>query len=134
MILIDTSIWIEFLRARSPYYDEVSALLEENRVLALSCIFGELLQGAKNKRERTIIQDLRTYLPKIDERHLFVNAGLESGIKKWTDKGVGLIDSAIITCARQTNAKIWTLDKKIQALLKHNELYSFVHHDPPAAD
>jgi hypothetical protein len=134
MILIDTSIWIEFLKAKSLYYDEVSNLLEENRVLALSCIFGELLQGAKNKRERTIIQDLWTYLPKVDEHHLFIKAGLESGIKKWTDKGVGLIDSVIITSARQTNAKIWTLDKKIQSILKPNEQYPFVPHNPPTAD
>ena len=123
MILIDTSVWIEFLKARSPYCDGASELLEESRVLALSCIFGELLQGAKNKRERAIIQDLWTYLPKTDERHLFVRAGLESGIKKWTDKGIGLIDSAIITSARQANAQIWTLDKKIQSILKPAEGY-----------
>jgi predicted nucleic acid-binding protein len=126
MILIDTSVWIEFLKARSPYYDGVSELLEENRVLTVSCIFGELLQGAKNKRERTIIEDLWTYLPKIDERHVFVRAGLESGIKKWTDKGIGLIDSAIITSARQANAKIWTLDKKIQSILKPTERYRVI--------
>jgi len=134
MILIDTSIWIEFLKAKSPYYDEVSDLLEENRVLALSCIFGELLQGAKSKRERTIIKDIWTYLPRIDERHLFIKAGLESGIKKWTDKGIGLIDSVIITSARQTNAKIWTLDKKIQTILKSNERYPFVLSNPPETD
>jgi predicted nucleic acid-binding protein len=126
MILIDTSVWIEFLKARSPYYDGVLELLEENRVLALSCIFGELLQGAKNKRERGIIQDLWTYLPKTDERHLFVRAGLESGIKKWTDKGVGLIDSAIISSARQAKAEIWTLDKKMQSILKPTELYRVI--------
>lgn len=124
MILIDTSIWIEFLKVRPPYYDQVSELLEENRALALSCIFGELLQGAKNKRERTIIKDLWTYLPKIDERHLFIEAGLESGTKKWLDKGIGLIDSVIITCARQTDAQIWTLDKEIQGILGPNERYS----------
>jgi len=134
MILIDTSIWIEFLKARPPYFDEVSELLEENLVLALSCIFGELLQGAKNKRERSIIQNLWTNLPKIEEHDLFIKAGLESGRKKWTDKGIGLIDSVIITAARQASATIWTLDKKIETTLKSDELYEPALPNPPAVN
>jgi len=39
--------------------------LSENReVLAVECIFGELLQGAKNKQEKEIILDFWKYLPK----------------------------------------------------------------------
>ena len=124
MILIDTSVWIEFLKAHQPFFDEVSELLDHNQVLALSCVFGELLQGAKNKRERSLILDLWINLPQLDERSLFIKAGLESGIRKWIDQGVGLIDSAIILGARQANAQIWTLDKKIKALLRSSQRYN----------
>jgi predicted nucleic acid-binding protein len=51
MIILDTSIWIEFLKNNSDYYSKVKDLLENRKVLAIECVFGELLQGAKSKRE-----------------------------------------------------------------------------------
>ena len=55
MIIIDTSIWIEFLRGNQPYFDQVSELIDNNDIIGLSPVFGELLQGAKNNNERSRI-------------------------------------------------------------------------------
>jgi predicted nucleic acid-binding protein len=44
MILVDTSVWIEFLKARQPWLGEMTRLLEEQEVLAAEPVFGELLQ------------------------------------------------------------------------------------------
>ena len=63
MIILDTSIWIEFFRKKSDIFPTVEKLLETEEVYALECIFGELLQGAKNDRERDLIISYWKYLP-----------------------------------------------------------------------
>lgn len=124
MIIIDTSIWVEFLRGNESYFDEMDILLSQNDVLALSPIFGELLQGAKNNAERAFIIEFWNNLPRINEEDLFIRAGAESGRNKWDSKGVGLIDSFIILAARETVSFVWSLDKNLLHLLKKEEKHS----------
>ena len=123
MVILDTSVWIEFFKTKDPFFDEVSVLLERNEIIGLSFIFGELLQGAKNNHERTILREFWDALPKMNEENVFIRAGLESGNKKWMDKGIGLIDSAILIAARTVGARIWTLDKKLSSILSDTELF-----------
>jgi hypothetical protein len=122
MIIVDTSVWVEFLKGYQPYFLRLSKLLEEGQVLAMECIFGELMQGAKNKHEREIIKEYWLNLPKYSEQGIFLKAGLESGKNKWFGKGLGLIDSAIIIMARETGSTIWTLDKKLRLILRKDEV------------
>ncbi|GHV72922.1 hypothetical protein AGMMS49940_02240 [Spirochaetia bacterium] len=71
-------------------------------------VFGELLQGVKNKREEEIILDYWKHLPKIDnDTEITISAGIYSHKNKLIDKGVGLIDSII-----------WTLDTNIPPIYK----------------
>ena len=117
MIIADTSIWIEYLKQRDPIFQRVEVLLEIAEILAVECIFGELLQGARNKREREIVEGYWENLPRADEKGLWIEAGLYSGRHKLFAKGVGLIDAAIIVAARRGKAKIWTLDIKLSGIL-----------------
>lgn len=123
MILPDTSIWVEFLRGHQPYFDQVSDLLDNGEVAALSPIFGELLQGTKTDGERSTILGFWYNPPHLPEHGLFLRAGAESGRNNWMDKGVGLIDSVIIVAARETASFVWSLDKKLLGLLKKEEKY-----------
>ena len=125
MIILDTSVWIEFLKNNPEYFSKVNYLLENRQVLAIECIFGELLQGAKNKREIEIISLYWENLPKAKTVNGWIQAGIYSSVNKLTSKGVGLIDSYIITSARKNNARIWSLDKKLNSLLKKEELFHF---------
>ncbi len=118
MIVADTSIWIEFLRAREPYFSRLKSLLERGDVLALSPVFGELLQGVKSEAERDIVMNYWNHLPKIDERDLLIKAGRHSMENGFVAKGVGLIDASLIVAAAATGAKIWTLDTKMKAVMK----------------
>jgi hypothetical protein len=54
-IIVDTSIWVEFLKGNPVYFSLLQELLENQNVLTIDCIFAELLQGAKDKIERKII-------------------------------------------------------------------------------
>ncbi|MDR3170620.1 MAG: hypothetical protein LBU17_03210 [Treponema sp.] len=55
MIILDTSVWIEFLKKHEPYFSIISSLLAQREILAVECVFGELLQGIKTDEEQNII-------------------------------------------------------------------------------
>ena len=124
MILIDTSVWIEFLKGHPSIFTTVTSLLESQSIIAAECVFGELLQGVKNSRERTVILDYWDNLPKRDEAGIWIEAGLMSAENKWVSKGVGLIDAVLLCLARKHHVKIWTLDKKLLTVMNATEKFT----------
>jgi len=123
MILVDTSIWIEFLKRNEEVFTIMQQKLERREILVAECIIGELLQGAKDEHEQKIITSYWECLPKMNESGIWIEAGAYSGRNKLISKGIGLIDVVILMIARRTNSKIWTLDKKLLGLLKKNEMF-----------
>ena len=121
MILVDTSVWVEFLKGHQPYLDQMKQLLDERQVLAVEPVFGELLQGAKDDRERRILLEFWENLPQNKMEEVWVKAGELSSRNKWIDHGIGLVDAVLIVSARESKAKVWTLDKKLKSVLHKNE-------------
>ncbi len=114
MIVIDTSVWIDFFkRSNQQLIDKLELLIENNEVIALSCVFGELLQGARNESEEKTILEFWSTLSKVDERNLFIEAGKISSKYKLFNRGVGLIDSYILAAALKYNIPLLTFDKKL---------------------
>lgn len=111
--IADTSIWIEFLRNREPVHTQLRILLEQRAVLGVECIFGELLAGARGKRERGLLESFWKSLPKIDESGVWIAAGRLMNERKMQSKGSGLIDAAILAASLRTSVGIWTLDKEL---------------------
>ena len=123
MIILDTSVWIEHLKKNEKYFGKICVLLERGEVLAVECIFGELLQGVKNKNEIDIIKKYWEHLPKEKYENIIIEAGEYSAKNKLLDHGVGLMDSIIIMHGIKSNSKIWTLDKKLLRVLPEELIY-----------
>ena len=117
MIILDTSIWIEYLKSNKNYFTKISKLLENGEILAVECVFGELLQGVKNKTEKEIIIKYWQHLPKENYENIIIEAGLYSVEKKLLDHGVGLIDAIILVHGIKSNSKIWTIDTKFLRII-----------------
>jgi predicted nucleic acid-binding protein len=114
VIVADTSVWISYFKQQDPdLRDLLSAYLKSNDVYAVSAVFGELLQGVKNKKERSLIEFFWELLPKVDETELFLRAGLMSNEHKLYAQGVGFTDCFILAAALENNFALWTLDKKL---------------------
>jgi predicted nucleic acid-binding protein len=109
VILVDTSVWIDHLRAGNK---SLTGLLDTGMVLAHPFVLGELALG--NLRQRRLILDTLHDLPKaavasdhevlhfIDEHGLF---GL----------GIRYVDAHLLAAARLTSgAALWTHDKQLQ--------------------
>ena len=116
-VLPDTSIWVEHLRGNIQYFSVMSRLLEENTIVGAEWIFGELLQGCKNSRELELVEKFSKNVPLVPSEGVWIEAGVYSSKHKLNDRGVGLIDSAILVAAKRASAKIWTLDKKFKNIL-----------------
>ncbi len=119
MILVDTSIWVNHLRAGSP---RLVSFLQESLVLTHSAVIGELACGMlKNRSE---ILALLQALPKaqIADDHEVLHL-LET--QKLYGGGLGWVDSHLLASAQLTGCGLWTADGALlkAAIKLHLQVY-----------
>jgi predicted nucleic acid-binding protein len=109
MVLVDTPVWIDHLRRRSP---RLSALLEDGLVACHPFVIGELACGRLARRDELLglLERLPTLEPvshgealKLVEAH-----GLPG-------TGVGWVDVHLLAAARLGGATLWTADRALRA-------------------
>ena len=125
MVLVDTTIWVEFMKANPTFVKDMESLLEGMKVIAIEPVFAELLFGARNEKEKRIILSYWKVLPKIPftEGSLIDSAGFGNK-RNYHNLGVGLIDSVLIRATIENHFKIWTLDRKILNALEKQFFYA----------
>ena len=117
MILVDTSVWVNHLRAGEPLLVE---LLDTNRILVHPLIVGELACGNLNNR-KTVLSLLRK-LPTVrlatdDEVLFFIERHGLMG------KGVGYIDAHLLAAVSLTGTvRLWTRDKRLNTVAESMRL------------
>ena len=115
MILVDTSVWIDHLRAGD---DELAALLNGSRVLMHPFVLGELACGNLRNREMVLrlLKDLPRAAVATDEEVLFfIDRHALMG------RGIGYVDAHLLAAVTLSDsARLWTRDKRLRALA--NEL------------
>lgn len=115
MILVDTSVWIEHLRAGNR---RLKALLDEEQVLTHSFVIGELACGSL--RNRTEVMALLEVLPQAREaEHREVLEFVERA--QLHGRGIGWVDVHLLASARLSSAALWTFDRplfKVASALK----------------
>ena len=110
MILADTSIWIDHLRAG---HSTVVRLLERGLVLTHPWVIGELALGHLSQRREVI--RLLTSLPQAtvataDEILTLVERRQLYGL------GIGYVDAQLLAATQLTHdAELWTKDKRLAA-------------------
>ena len=115
MVLVDTSVWINFLREGN---DQLKSLLHECSVYTHPIIVGELSCG--NIKNRTKFMALINDLPFAKEStHSEVIQFIESN--KVFDKGVGFSDMHILCSAILSNIPLWTHDKRLSLIAKQHK-------------
>ena len=117
MILLDTSVWIDHLRQGNT---EVASILQSGLALTHPFIIGEL--GCGNLKSRTRTLGLLSALPQArvaqeQEVLFFIERHRLMG------HGIGYIDAHLLAATALTEgAKLWTLDKRLDALAQPLEL------------
>ncbi len=108
MILVDTSVWVDYIRAGD---DVLTWWLQNSRVLAHPHVIGEVLLGGPkmNSPIAKLLFSLQKAQVATDDEVL----GLIS-THKLAGSGIGYVDSHIIAAARLTHgAKLLTRDTKL---------------------
>ncbi len=107
MILVDTSVWVEFFKgtARSR---ALAALLEADEVLLHPWVLGELLLGGLGRGHDPEIEDLRQLAtaPVVADSEVF---DLILARTLW-GRGIGWVDSQLAASALVAGAGLWTFD------------------------
>lgn len=117
MILIDSSVWIDHLRASEPALVE---LLNAGQVLTHPFVIGELACG--NLRNRTavlsLLQDLPASPVATEEEVLFFieRRGLMG-------RGIGYVDANLLAAVSMAETgRLWTRDKRLRAVAESMSL------------
>jgi len=116
-VIVDTSVFIEFLKGSELYGSAITLLLEKNRVISTGIIIAELLQGLKHLREEKYLADLITAVNIFEiTTDLWIEAGnLSLSLRR---KGINLplTNVAIAALAIEHNLQIFTLDKHFEQI------------------
>lgn len=111
MILVDTSVWVDHLRAK----DQVLVhLLEWGKVIIHPMVIGELACGSLNNR--SLLLGLWQNLPQPkaashDEAVFFLNS------KQLMGKGVGWVDVHLLASVFLTpGVQLWTRDNRLASI------------------
>jgi predicted nucleic acid-binding protein len=124
MIIVDTSIWVEFLKQNSDFISEMESLLENKKVIAIEPVFSELLYGSRNDKERNTILAYWKALPRI--RFIegsFIESADFANKNNYHNIGIGLMDAILTKATIENRYQIWTLDKKILNCLHKQFIY-----------
>ena len=110
MILVDTSIWIDHLRAGDPL---LARLLDQGRVLVHPFIVGEIALGNLSKRG-LVLQTLQDMPQAVQATHEEVLDFIEE--QSLPGRGIGYVDAHLLAATRLTEgASLWTRDKRLRS-------------------
>ena len=127
MIVVDTSVWVSFLRdERSPVRSTLERLLDDDAVLLPRLVKVELLAGAGGHSlpvlHRTL-SALQTLTPSADTWAL-----IEHWVTRAAARGLrfGVGDLLVAACAAERGALLWSLDHDFDPMVKQRWIRRFV--------
>jgi predicted nucleic acid-binding protein len=125
MVLVDTSVWVEFFRPLPALSGDALAsldlLLEEDRAATVLPVEAEILSGKLDGRKRREVRDAFDAMKHIDPdwnaRDVWKRVAEMSGIANRSSLPVpGIVDRMILVAAERAGASLWTLDGSLLKL------------------
>jgi len=118
-ILIDSSIWVDFLRKPEGASQELAAAIRLGQAVICPIIEVEVWSGLRGKREEAAYEKIVELCPSLpmDEEAWKRSGDLR---RKSLQKGLNcpLADVLIVACARRHGASVMHRDSHIEELLK----------------
>jgi predicted nucleic acid-binding protein len=123
VILVDSSVWIDFFRgARTPQAEKLDVLLGMTRIAVGDLILAEVLQGVRDERE---FQQVRKTLDSFEQVDLVgheIAVQAAKNFRKLRDLGFTVrktIDTLIATRCIQSNYMLLHSDRDLDAFEEH---------------
>ncbi len=114
MIVVDTSIWIDFWKKRAST-DPLVELLDHDQVLVHELVLTELAVG--NLGPATVRDEILSSLRLLPQAPLASLEEVLTLIKtaRLERRGLGAVDAHLLASARIASAELWTADKALAA-------------------
>lgn len=118
--LVDTSVWIEFLRGgKTAIKNRLEKLLDENRAVVSGIILAELLIGIHNEEDQDFLEESFLGLPFLEAtRDIFAMAGKMGARLRKKGISMPLSDLLIAALAKSHTLTVLTLDHHFQTLAR----------------
>lgn len=111
MILVDTSVWINHLRAG---HERLAALLDAGEVLGHPFVLGELALGNLPRRDPTLRALRRLPQPAVASDEEVLNLINRQSL---FGRGIGYVDVHLLAAVRLTpDARLWTGDRRLKSV------------------
>lgn len=118
IVLIDSSVWIDFLRPTRGDHSDLEKVLREGRAAICPVIWLELWRGARSKAEEAALQEMRQLSLFLEVDHeTWTHAAELSRVALQNGLNCPLADVLIVACARRHGVQLMHRDKHIEALL-----------------
>lgn len=119
MVLVDTSIWIDFFVGK-PSAAGLEHLLAQKLVRIHSMILGELAMGHLGKKRKAVLEDLKTLelLPTLPDQEVleFIETA------KLYASGLSWVDAHLLYTALMEEQSLWTADKRLKRMVQKFKL------------
>ncbi len=118
--LVDTSVWVEFLRGEKiAIKQRLEKLLDENRAVVAGIILAELLTGISDEKDQRFLEECFFGLPCLETtREIFAMAGKMGAALRKKGITMPLSDLLIAALAKAHGLTVLTLDNHFQTLAR----------------
>ncbi|MGB4780766.1 type II toxin-antitoxin system VapC family toxin [Candidatus Methylomirabilis sp.] len=118
-ILVDTSVWLEFFRAKdSPYAEALDRLLEDERVCTSDLIKAEIVPGARTPKQFRELKEYFDALPLATEPASLWEEIMEVQfrLKRRGINGISIPDLMIAVVANANGKVVFTKDSDFRLI------------------
>jgi hypothetical protein len=128
VVLIDTSVWIDFFQASESSHALAleSLIRNNNRAIICGIILQEILQGIRDDRSYSHAKDRLSRLPYLEiDKETYIYASSLYRILRAKGITVPPVDVTIAGLAVQRDIPLYTRDEHFKAIAKHSGLKLF---------
>jgi predicted nucleic acid-binding protein len=122
MVLVDTSVWIEYFKT-NPRIQllDLDVLIMERRVAICRPVYSEVCSGQMNSTTSSLVHSAFLSMPAVDVD--WNDFAFWTQLADWAQAAYknripacGLVDRMIVFCAKTAEIPLWTLDSKLAKL------------------
>ncbi len=119
-VLVDTSVWVEYLRGRNrELIDQMGKLIQTQSVAICGIVIAELLAGVKVKKDREILKQTLDALEYMEaSQSTWILAGEISCELMSKGTGIPLTDVVLAAVALENDVAVFTYDKHFDRIPK----------------
>lgn len=127
MIVVDTTVWIDFLEARNTQYDrKLKALIEDGTSVGLTdLIYGEILQGIRDDATFSQIREMLQAFPILRVRGLRTFEHAAAIYRACRKRGLTIrstIDCIIAATCIESGAELYHNDRDFETIASLHDL------------